>query len=85
MAALGLNDRKHKRKTFVLDAVINLADGSKPRPCTVVDISQGGACLAVDPLPLPDKFTLLLSSSGNVRRECLLKWRRDGEVGVQFL
>jgi len=84
MAALGDNDRKHKRKAFVLDAALDLQDGSAPRPCTVLDISHGGACLQIDPLPLPETFTLMLSANGSVRRSCLLKWRRDDEIGVQF-
>jgi hypothetical protein len=83
MAALGLNDRKHKRKTFVLEGVVDTSDGSAPRRCAIVDISHGGACLAVDPMPLPRRFTLLLP--GNVRRECMLKWRRGREAGVAFL
>ena len=85
MAALGTNDRKHKRKAFVMDAAVDLHDGAPPRGCTVLDISQGGACLGVDPMPLPEKFTLLLSANGNVRRACVLKWRRDNEIGVQFV
>jgi|SRR5215469_733812 len=85
MAALGFNDRRHKRKAFMLDAALEFHDGSPSRPCVVLDISDGGACIGIQRTPLPKKFTLVLSASGNVRRACLLKWRRDDEIGVQFL
>ena len=85
MAALGFNQRRHKRKAVSMQAAIELHNGAPIRACVVLDISQGGACLAVDPLPLPEKFTLLLSPSGNVRRSCLLRWRNDEQAGVQFV
>jgi hypothetical protein len=85
MAALGFNDRKHKRKAVLMEALLHLPGSSAPRQCRIIDISQGGARLSVDPTPLPKTFTLLLSANGAVRRVCVLRWRRDREVGVEFV
>jgi len=60
--------------------------GGTIRACTVVDISELGAKLAVEgALALPDSFTLLLSPSGHPARRCRVAWRADENVGVEFL
>lgn len=33
---------------------------------------------------VPEKFTLLLSACGRVRRNCKVIWRSANELGVQF-
>ena len=59
-------------------------DRSVPKqPCMIKNISEGGACLHVglllDP---PERFTLQVSSLGNLRRECKLVWpTAAGAVG----
>ncbi|HUI98020.1 MAG TPA: PilZ domain-containing protein [Xanthobacteraceae bacterium] len=51
-------------------------------PCTVVDISPTGASLDVaDPERLPERFSLL---NGKTARSCLVMWRRQHRIGVQF-
>ena len=85
MAALGSNDRKLKRKALIHRALLVLDDKSSLRDCVVLDLSDGGARLQVDPAPLPEKFTLLLSRNGTVRRACHLVWQKDQEIGVQFV
>jgi hypothetical protein len=51
--------------------------------CIIVDISETGARLVVDPaIDLPDDFLLMLSR--NVSRRCKLIWREDRKVGVRF-
>lgn len=53
--------------------------------CMVLDISRGGARLRIaDSLVLPPEFDLLLSYEGEPQRVCL-RWRRQKEVGVEFI
>jgi hypothetical protein len=84
MAALGFNDRNYERKAIVLAATMALGEGVAPRDCIILDISDGGARLDVGPLPVPETFTLLLSANGNVRRACVLRWRKEHQIGVEF-
>lgn len=53
--------------------------------CFVFDISQRGATLAVkDPFTLPDNIRLYLSPTAQTFRRCVVQWRKDDSVGVQF-
>ena len=55
------------------------------RDCTVVDLSDLGARLAVeDSANVPDEFALLLSPFVRPFRKCRLVWRKDEHVGVEF-
>jgi hypothetical protein len=84
MAPLGFNSRRHRRKQISITAAMVWGEGSVPRECNILDISHGGARLYVGQLPVPENFTLLMSTNGRVRRLCKVSWRRDGEIGVQF-
>ena len=54
--------------------------------CAIVDVSQGGARIAVLAAEMvPDEFLLTLSASSDVSRRCKVAWRRDDEIGVIFL
>jgi hypothetical protein len=57
-----------------------------PFRCQVIDISDGGARVATsrpfDTIP-NEVVTLLLQ--GKVRRPCRIAWRRDGQIGVEFV
>jgi hypothetical protein len=56
------------------------------RPCTIKNISYGGARLDIGLLlDLPDRFILLMSSTANHRRECRLIWRSEFEAGIKLL
>jgi PilZ domain len=77
--------RKHARKQFHWRATI-IFDTEPPRSCTVTDVSESGARLKIDkPDALPEKFVLLLTSSGQARRLCRVIWRTRKEAGVKFL
>ena len=55
-----------------------------PKPCTLVDISRGGALLAVEhPASLPDEF--LLELRAGLTRWCRVVRRDSDRVGVQFI
>jgi hypothetical protein len=75
--------RKHRRKVLITNATVEV-DGAS-RPCRVLNISAEGAHLALDQTSLPERFVLLLSANGSVRRLCDLVWRNDDEIGVRFV
>jgi len=79
--ALASYRRRHCGKLARLSA-----NGSPVRGCTVLDLSDIGARLANElPLQVPDKFTLLLTADGGLRRQCEVVWRSESAVGVRFL
>ena len=84
MAAQEIDTRKYERKEIVLAATMALGEDLAPRDCIILDISDGGARLDVGPLPVPKIFTLLLSANGNVSRACVLRWRKEQQIGVEF-
>jgi hypothetical protein len=50
------------------------------------DISDGGARIAAARAnDLPDIFCLLLTADSKSRRFCRVVWRKNGQVGVQFI
>ncbi len=66
---------------------LDVGDGSASTACEILDISEGGARLRplmCAPDLLPDRFTLLLSACGRVRRTCRVAWRSKSDLGVQF-
>ena len=67
-------------------AWIDVGDGSQPRSCTVLDVSEDGARVMVaSPAELPKEFWLVLSKDRTRRRHCRMVWRSDTQVGVQYL
>ena len=78
------SDRKHKRKA-VSYPVWLFVDGAEPRPCKIEDASVGGAQLVIQNFEsVPDRFRIGFSPSTNTYRNCIVRWRRDGRIGVQF-
>ena len=79
----GPEQRKSPRRTVRYPAQIGADDGSQPRSCVLIDISQTGAKLLADEAhQLPGEFVLLL---GGATRKCRIVWRSDEHVGVRFL
>ena len=80
------NRRKTVRRPLSYPAKIIATDGSWGRNCRVVDVSDGGAKLALEkPAELPADFLLALSMRGGAVRKCQLMWTDDCEIGVQFV
>ena len=78
--------RKSTRRYVRNGARIVGTDGSALGLCVVADLSAGGACLQVEaPDALPDKFILLLSHTGRLRRMCSVTWRAGTSIGVKFI
>jgi hypothetical protein len=54
-------------------------------PCTVRNMSDGGAAIDLDgPVALPDSFTLSIARD-RFERRCRTVWRNDKRVGLAFL
>ena len=53
--------------------------------CTIVDVSDSGACLEVGALVVPELFGLAFTAGGEVLRVCLLAWRRGELIGARFV
>jgi hypothetical protein len=79
----GPEQRRSPRRAVRYPARIGADDGSEPRSCTLIDISQTGAkLLAEEAHQLPGEFVLLL---GGATRKCRIVWRSSEHVGVQFV
>jgi hypothetical protein len=71
--------RRDPRKTVSISAEITIGDAVQC-DCTIINISQGGALLAIPAgFVLPDQFMLTPPS-----RVCRVAWRNEDRVGVSF-
>jgi PilZ domain len=51
--------------------------------CTVLDLSDLGACLKVEsPIGIPDTFDLVLDHT--LVRACRVTWRKATQIGIEF-
>jgi hypothetical protein len=74
------------RRTVNEPAWIERATGSILERCTLVNVSEVGARLTIsDVYDLPEKFALHLTRQSKAGKQCRVIWRRDHEVGVEFL
>lgn len=87
---MGKDLRQHSRVEFErgMDVQITGIDGTWRRPCKMIDISEGGALLAIEGgiagLDLKE-FFLMLSSTALAYRRCQLIRINGDEVGVRFI
>jgi hypothetical protein len=77
--------RRHRRLVINRIAKFQTDAGALPRDCMITDISTQGARLFADGVEVPDRFHLVISGEGGVRRECQVVWRLGGEIGVTFV
>jgi PilZ domain len=78
--------RRSLREQVQFPAWIDVGDGSQPRSCAVVDVSESGARLMISfPALLPREFWLFLTKDGLRRRKCRMVWYTDTQVGVKYL
>jgi hypothetical protein len=77
--------RKKPRRAFHYNARI-LTGGEAPAVvCSIADISEIGARLALErETEIPDEFVLLLTPKGTPRRNCRVVWRDGLALGVEF-
>lgn len=77
--------RSNVRRTVRYPGTIEAGGDSAPRQCTLCDASEEGAQITVDdPASVPASFTLVLGYDGTARRNCLVVWRSDTQIGVKF-
>ncbi len=85
-------NRKSKRRTTALPAMMTFKAMRVSVPCTVVDMSGTGARLELPPASLkqygdadhlPDEMVLVLRAD-RMQVDCEVKWRRGGKIGVRF-
>jgi PilZ domain-containing protein len=78
--------RRHRRVDLSYVARVMSLEAELICDCALVDVSQGGARIAVLAADMvPDEFLLAFSAKSDVSRKCRVAWRRDDEVGVIFL
>jgi PilZ domain len=76
--------RKSRRQLMRYTALILLGPGQM-QGCVLHDVSDSGARLEVeDGDKVPDRFFLMLSRRGKVRRVCRVIWRKPTQLGVKF-
>ncbi|MGE0701792.1 MAG: PilZ domain-containing protein, partial [Hyphomicrobiaceae bacterium] len=76
--------RGAERLPVVRAAEIVLPGDGSIIACVLVDISAAGARLRVpDGIALPETLEMHVPALGQ-RRQCVLRWRRDGDAGVEF-
>jgi hypothetical protein len=83
--AKDLGARKHVRVNLHKPGFVIPAPDAPWIECTILDVSEKGACLDVGALPIPEVFGLAFTASGEVLRVCALVWRRGELVGAEFL
>src|SRR3982751_1854389 len=77
--------RRFRRHRVCLEAVIRPLVMNRPMPCTVLDLSEGGAKLRVSfGALIPARFELAIPSRRE-RHRCRLVWRTLDTLGVEFL
>ena len=78
--------RKDNRNKVDRIAWISFGDGRPLRNCTLIDMSDGGAKLALEEEigDIPDIFSLWLSRHGHPRYPCRVVWSHENKIGVQF-
>jgi len=82
---MSFNMRKDPRDKIERPAWISFGGSLPLQKCTLIDISDSGAKLALDDIgQLPDKFNLWLSRHGHPRYVCRIVWRGRNTIGVQF-
>jgi hypothetical protein len=80
------NKRRTSRRPVNAPAWMEIGNDARLRRCRLVDISENGARLIVENIEnTPDSFNLLLSRFGRPNYRCSVVWKRDNEVGVEFL
>jgi hypothetical protein len=76
-----MDQRRAARRRFCWSGTLQTSEG--PFPCTVVDLSLGGAKVALHELPRRSRaVSLVMPQIGAFRGE--LVWQQDGIVGIGF-
>ena len=78
-------DRKNERKTLGYPGWIAIPDEPLIQ-CFIEDASDRGAKLVVEHAEaIPTLFKLLLSPLARTHRQCEVRWKQVGAIGVRYL
>ncbi|MGA7070158.1 PilZ domain-containing protein [Bradyrhizobium sp.] len=78
--------REQRRQLHKRLAWITVRDGASERECHVLDLSSGGARIAMDDaMDVRDRFELTLVRGHPKRDLCEVVWRRGKTYGVKFV
>jgi PilZ domain len=79
-----IEHRKSPRRRTYKVARIAFQGGRAMNHCLVRDLSDTGACLAIEnPIGIPDSFNLVFDS-GERSRMCQVIWRDKKQIGIEF-
>lgn len=83
---MGAEKRKSRRRQVCQPALMVDDNGSVIGPCTLLDVSAGGARLSLPAeVTLPSEFVVLLSKyRGAAKRRCILTWTMGTQAGIRF-
>jgi len=77
--------RREDREEEGHRAWLDTGDGGPLLTCTLVDISESGARLAIEEADqVPERFSLRLTRYGQPRISCRTVWRNADTLGVTF-
>jgi two-component system cell cycle response regulator len=77
-------NRKQPRKRVLKRGIVAFNNRHSTLECAVRDLSDTGAKLMLEgSLSAPDTFELIVELDG-VEADCVVVWRRGGELGVRF-
>lgn len=78
------NQRRAARVKSGAAALLRLDGGFATRPCRLLDASDTGVRIAVDPaLRVPNDFVIVLTQGGQ-GCGCFVKRRNSGQIGAQL-
>ena len=82
--AAAVEQRAHPREEVLRPGVIVHGRSGRSLPCTIIDISAGGARLLLDAPDLPEKGLTLIDQRHHSLADCGVVWRKGNFVGVMF-
>jgi hypothetical protein len=81
-----IEQRRSRREPVYFPAWIASDADLQWHPCTVLDVSDGGARIMLSSRTrVPKEFWLVLTRDGTRRRRCEIAWRSDDQIGVSYL
>ena len=80
-----LGSRKSVRVDLYTTGFVIPAPDAPWIECTILDVSENGACLDVGAMSVPKIFGLAFTGGGEVLRVCMLIWRQGERLGARFV
>jgi DNA-binding response OmpR family regulator len=81
----GIERRRSVRRRLFKRGTVGLNNGSSRLPCTIRNLSDGGACIRLESaMVTPELFTLSLGV-GEAPRRVRKRWQTNQDLGVEFL